>query len=45
MIGWNEIGHFRKLSNYREILNHAVKVYSPHTNRPHQHMMHKIPIE
>ena len=26
MVGWNQIGHLRKFSNHKELLNHDVKV-------------------
>ena len=32
MVGWNKIGHFRESSHYRELLNDAMDVNSPHTN-------------
>jgi hypothetical protein len=36
-----KIGHFRKLSNYREFLICALEVNSPYTNAPSLHVMHK----
>ena len=45
MVGWNKIGHFRELINYRELLNHVVELNDPHTNSPQLHVVHKNPIE
>ena len=45
MVGWNKIGHYRELSNHRELLNHAMEVSNPHTNSPQLHMVHKTPLE
>ena len=45
MVGWIKIGHFKNLSKYWDILDHAMAVNSPHTNTHEPHVVHNNPIE
>ena len=36
LVGWNKLGHFKILIKYRKLLNHAVEINIPHTDRPHR---------
>jgi hypothetical protein len=45
MIGWNRISQFRELSNYEELLNHAMEVNNHQTNSPQPFVVQKNPIE